>query len=108
MRSTYTREELGVEIAAPSGYYTPLEESLIQFGGRQVLYVLGSYCIEASCCGVGSRDYTRVEGYVVDESLPLRSDATFLEIDTIEGTEEKIAIRDLLLDEHPGTTIEFR
>ena len=108
MRSTYTREDLGVEVVAPSGYYVPLEEHVVQFRGEQLLYVLGSYCVEASCCGVGSRNYIRVEGYVRGDGSLLEDDATSVEIDTIEDAGEKIPIRDLLLNKHPGVAIEFR
>lgn len=86
----------------------PLEERVIEFSGGKLLYVLGNYCIEASCCGVGSRNYIRVEGYVEGDGLPLQSDATSVEIDTIDDAREKMEIRDLLLDKHPGVVIEFR
>ena len=66
-RSLYTHEELGREIEAPSGYYQPMEEAWLAFQGRQLLYVLGAACIEASCCGVGSWSYLRVEGYSAED-----------------------------------------
>ena len=66
-RATYIPESLGTEIEAPSGYYTPVEERFIDLDGKRLLYVLGSACIETSCCGTGSWSYARVEGYVVEQ-----------------------------------------
>lgn len=108
-RTRYAREDLGSELAAPSGYYQPLEEAVLDHNGKRLLYVLGTACIDASCCGVGSWEYLRVEGYVVDaDSSWSQGDGTYLEIDTIEDSGEKAAIGKLLLDEHPGARVEFR
>ena len=108
-RVTYVPEEFGREVEAPSGYYVPTGEELVDYAGRRLLCVVGSSCIEASCCGVGSWNYLRVEGYVVeagDEHAPCGSNA--IEIDTIEGGGERTAISNLLLARYPGARIEFR
>lgn len=105
----YIPEELGVEVVAPSGYYVPRAEEVVEHGGRRLLCVLGSFCIEASCCGVGSWNYLRVEGYVVDEDDCWSGvDGARLQIDTIEDADERTVISGLLLDRHPGVRIEFR
>jgi hypothetical protein len=108
-RSTYSPEILGKEFAAPSGYYQPLEEKIIDHGKRRLLYTLGTACIEASCCGVGSWDYVRVEGYVIEPgSHRDAGEARQIEIDTVEDAGDKALITKLLLDMHPGVRIEFR
>lgn len=108
-RAAYVPDDFGNEIAAPSGYYQPIEEQLLDYNGRRLLCVLGTACIEASCCGMGSWAYLRVEGYVVgDVSSRGQGDGAPLEIDTVEDEGEKAAIRELLLDMHPGARIEFR
>ena len=108
-RSIYIPEDFGNEVVAPSGYYVSLEEAFVEYKGRRLLFILGNYCIEASCCGEGSWSYLRVEGYVVDEHDARRQtgEAQF-EIETIENDVEKTEIAKLLLDEHPGVRIEFR
>jgi hypothetical protein len=74
-----------------------------------LLYVLGNYCIEASCCGVGSWNYLRVEGYVLQAPDPEpRTPDTHFEIETIENDLDKKQIGRLLLDKYPGVRIEFR
>ena len=111
-RATYTPESLGTEIEAPSGYYTPIEERFIDLDGKRLLYVLGSACIETSCCGTGSWSYARVEGYVVGQHSLERprgeAGGTPLEIETVEDAAERTVIGTLLLDRHPGIRIEFR
>lgn len=108
-RSRYAPEGFGSEVTAPSGYYQPLEEGFAEFRGRRLLYTLGCACIEASCCGIGSWEYLRVEGYVVENSVPENErGAKEIEIDTIETAEERAVISKLLLDKHPGVRIEFR
>jgi hypothetical protein len=108
-RTTYIPEDFGTEVVAPSGYYQPIKEELIDFDGRQVLYVLGSACIEASCCGIGSWAYVRVEGYVVgEEDVSDENGGKATQIDTITAEGDKAAIGALLLEKHPGARIEFR
>ena len=108
-RATYLPESFGSEIVAPSGYYQPIEEAVVDHDGRRLLYVLGSACIDASCCGIGSWQYARVEGYLVESDRPRgEDDRDRTEIDTIEDDSDRRAIIRLLLDKHPGVRIEFR
>lgn len=109
MRVRYEPEDFGTEVVAPSGHYLPMGQAVIERDGRRLLYVFGSYCIEASCCGVGSWNYLRVEGYVVDEDRPGRDFGPgVMEIETVESESEKAAITRLLLQKHPGARVEFR
>jgi hypothetical protein len=108
-RSIYVPEAFGIEVEAPSGYYLPLAEECVDYNGKKLVYILGTACIDASCCGVGSWEYLRVEGYVVEnDSSRSQGDGTHLEIETIEDDSEKTAIGKVLLDKHPGARIEFR
>jgi hypothetical protein len=108
-REIYLPEELGYEVCTPSGYYQPVDKALVDYGGKRVLYASGIACVDASCCGTGSWQYLRVEGYVVENG---RHEERILEdrieIDTIEDDGEKTAISRLLLEKHPGARIEFR
>jgi hypothetical protein len=105
----YVPEDLGCEVAAPSGYYQPLEEAFLGLSGKRLLYILGTACIDASCCGTSSWQYLRVEGFVVENDSPQsKGDADYVEVDTIEDDADKAAIRELLLGKHPGARIEFR
>lgn len=102
-------EDLGNEVVAPSGYYVPLKEEFLDHKGKRVLYILGSSCIEASCCGVSSWTYARVHGYVAGAELsPSRAGGGGFPVDTIEDDAEKRDISRLLMAKHPGVRIEFR
>jgi hypothetical protein len=108
-KSAYSSGDFGTEVQAVWGYYQPMEAGVLEFAGKPLLYTLGSACIEASCCGKGSWNYVRVEGYVAEggpEWRPGGSDT--VEIDTIEGTQEQAAIAKLLAEKHPGFRVEFR
>ncbi len=108
-RTIYIRERLGDEVQAPSGYYRPLAEGWLAHQGGHVLYVLGSACIEASCCGVGSWSYVRVEGRAVGEEAAERLDREGrLEIDTIDAVTDRRSITALLRQHYPEARVEFR
>ncbi len=104
-RLSYALDALGVEVAAPSGYYQPVQEDFLYFQDRRLLYTLGTACIEASCCGVGSWNYLRVEGYLVEGGAGASGT---VEVDTVEATQEKTVITRLLQAKHPGVRVEFR
>jgi hypothetical protein len=63
--STYTHQELGHDIAAPAGYYTPRKEARIKIDGREVLYIISQAVINSSCCGVADFAAALVPGYIV-------------------------------------------
>jgi hypothetical protein len=108
-KATYSRGDFGNEIQAPWGYYQAFEEARLSYAGREVLYTLGSACIEASCCGKGSWSYARVEGYVAEDGgQPDPAGTDPVEVDTIEDAGERTAIARLLGEVHPGIRVEFR
>jgi hypothetical protein len=107
-RATYTPESLGSEMQAPSGYYVPREEAFLDYQGRRLFYILGTMCVEASCCGVGRWDYVRVHGFVADSAPEPGEARGELQIDTIEDDGEKQALTKLILARHPGARVEFR
>lgn len=111
-RVRYSRDELGSEVQAPWGYYQPQEEGVLEYESRQVLYTLGSACIEVSCCGNGSWEYARVEGYIVDaDAASVSGDEPregALELETVEGAEQRAEVAKLIQDTHRGVRVEFR
>jgi hypothetical protein len=127
-RTTYTPGDFSSEVQAPWGYYQALEEGSLDLEGRHLVYTLGSACIEASCCGKGSWNYARVEGYLVqgdaapgsaqaaDEGRPPASAGGSsqgpgsgpVEVDTLDDPQERAAIAKLLVEKHPGVRVEFR
>jgi hypothetical protein len=109
VRSTYRPEELGKEVVAPSGYYVPIQEEVVEYDGRSLLVVRGTGCLESSCCGAGTWEYLRVEGYVLEQDyLRHKSEGLDLALETVEDEVEKAEIAALLSSRHPGAMIEFR
>jgi hypothetical protein len=107
MIKKYLHPVLGQEVAAPAGYYLPQEEGLLPYHGKKVLYVLGSVCLDAACCGVGISkggwNYIQVPGYLVAE----KRDSPACEIDTIEDENERLEIIRLLREKYPSARIEI-
>ena len=108
-RVKYVPEDFGKEIVAPSGYYQPIEKQVVDFNGKKLLYILGSACVDSSCCGIGSWEYVRVEGYVAAEAAPEKpNQEPSYEIDTIETESEKEAISKFIVDKFKNAKIDFR
>ena len=108
-RVKYIPEDFGKEIPAPSGYYMPQEKHVIDYNGRKLLYVLGTVCMDSSCCGIGDWEYVRIEGYVAGEvaSDKPNQEPTY-EIDTVENKSDKETIKKLLSDQYKNAKIDFR
>ncbi len=108
MSIEYTHPELNREVHGIAGYYVPIEEHVVPYNGREVIYTLGHVCIESSCCGSGSWVYIQVPGFLVRKHI--RSGEGTLpvsEIETIQDKEDRDAIRHLLEEKHPSVQIEM-
>ncbi len=104
----FTHPELGQEVRARAGYYVPLEERLLPYGDREVLYIVGQGCIEASCCaGTGSWGYVQAPGFLVKKGPPIGSAPAVSEIEIIEDRQARREIRQSLLKRHPGAQVEI-
>ncbi|MFH1138055.1 MAG: hypothetical protein V1816_18445 [Pseudomonadota bacterium] len=63
--------QTGEEIRAIGGGYQLQGEALLEFGGRQVLYVLGFGVFDTTCCGTGGCRYALTPGFVVEYKTSL-------------------------------------
>jgi hypothetical protein len=62
----YVHQEPGKGIIfGIAGHYIPYQETVLDYNGRKVLYVIGQVIIESSCCKTGDWVYTIVPGYIV-------------------------------------------
>ncbi|MBI4284271.1 MAG: hypothetical protein HY663_07370 [Chloroflexi bacterium] len=67
MSTKYTHLEVGKDVSARMGYYSPQKETRLRCDGREVLYVVGEAVVEGSCCVPdGSWVYVTVPGYIVN------------------------------------------
>ncbi len=91
------------------GGYLFVEEGKLDYRGKEVLYLVGMACIEASCCGTGGSAFIKVPGYIRawkkgrnEAGLPVS------EVERIEAYGQRKEIRGLLQERHPGfTQVEF-
>lgn len=108
MKLAYVHQELGKEVTALAGYYTPLNELRLKHNGKDVLCVTGVSVIEASCCGTGGCAYAIVPGYIA--SWKSKKNEAGLPISEVEPVTDKAARREiaavLMEKEHVGS-IEF-
>ncbi|MBM4444832.1 MAG: hypothetical protein FJ020_05975 [Chloroflexi bacterium] len=108
MTTEFTHPQLGEEVRTLAGYYVPREEHLLPLDGREVLYIVGDACIEASCCGMASWSYVQVPGFFMGRrvqgggAVPAVS-----EVETIESKETRNAVTESLLKLYPGARVEI-
>jgi hypothetical protein len=113
MLKKYVHAELGKEVHAPAGYYLPLEENILPYQGKKVLYILGSVCIESACCGGGGLgrggwSYIQVPGYLLNtDPSQEKSGPAVSEIEAIENENDRHEITRLLLEKYPYARIEL-
>jgi len=108
MTIEYTHPELGQEVRTFSGYYTPLEEQVLSYDDREVIYILGHACVEASCCGSTQWNYVQVVGFLVRKHI-YGSEGTspVSEIEIIQDEKDRDTIRERLEKEYPNLRIEI-
>ena len=100
---------LGEEVQARSGYYVPLEEHILLYKGREVIYTLGHACIESSCCGgTGSWGYVQVPGFLLRKHIHGGGTSPLIsEVEIIQDNEDRNNIRQSVSERHPGASVEI-
>lgn len=98
----YVHQPLNVEIRSIGGYYKVLEEGLIDFEGRKVLYVLKGAHVDTSCCGAGGLGFLSVPGLVTAwKSSKNEEGLAVSEVKRITDRGPRSAIRDILKQKYP-------
>src|SRR4030042_401350 len=108
MTIEFTHPELGQEVKTFAGYYIPLEEHVVPYNEREVIYILGHACIEASCCGSARWGYIQVLGFLVRQNIPGgKGTLPVSEIESIQDEEDRNSIRESLEKKYPSMRIEI-
>lgn len=97
---------LGSEIHSISGYYIPREEHTLKLDGRELLYVVGHACIDASCCGNAAWSYIQVPGFILKRNIR-ESTPPVSEVETIQDLPTRNKVKEALSEMFPGSTIEI-
>jgi hypothetical protein len=104
----FIHPELGREVRSFTGYYVPLEEHVLPYNEREVIYILGHACIEASCCGSSNWVYIQVPGFFVRKHIRVCADTLPVsEIEIIQDEEARRTIYEALIKKYPGAQIEM-
>jgi len=93
MKVEYVHQELGEDVNALAGYYTPLDEHRLQHDGKKEVLCTGLGVIESSCCGTGGCAYAIVPGYVV--SWKFKKNEAGLPVSEVEPVADKEARREI-------------
>lgn len=97
----YVHTEVGEEIRSIAGYYMVLEEGVLEYKGREVLYLVKMAVVETSCCGQGGMGFISVPGYIV--RLKYRQDpqgAWVTDVERISDEVEQGEIAGILKSRH--------
>ncbi len=107
MITEFMHPELGREVQSFAGYYIPMEEHLLPCDGREIIYILGHVCVEASCCGQGSWRYVQVPGFSVSKHTKEETAPSVSEVDTVEDETLRRDIVRILTAKYPDAQIEM-
>jgi hypothetical protein len=91
MKMEYVHQELGKDVNALAGYYTPMNELRLEHDGKEVLCITGLGVIESSCCGTGGCAYAIVPGYIVNWKF--KENEAGLPVSEVESVADKEARR---------------
>ena len=109
MKIEFTHPELDQEVQTFTGYYVPVEEHVVPYNEREVIYILGHACIEASCCGSASWTYIQVVGFLLRKHIRGgKGTLPVSEIEIIQDEEDRDTIRQSLIKKYPDARIEIR
>lgn len=102
----HVHQPLDKEIRSIGGYYKVLEEGLLDFEGRKVLYVLKGAHVETSCCGPGGLGYLSVPGYVRSwKSGKNEEGMAVSEVERVRDKNARKKIHDILAGRYPYITV---
>ncbi|MEW6613888.1 MAG: hypothetical protein AB1401_00225 [Thermodesulfobacteriota bacterium] len=108
MRRIYTHEELNKEVRFIAGYYLLEEEKRLNYGEREVLYVIGHAAIDNSCCGVSGCRYALIPGYLVAwKKKTDEAGKSLSEVETIVDESSKTELARILKEKEAVTQVEF-
>ena len=98
----YVHVPVGEEIRSIAGYYKVLEEDVIEYKGRQVLYLVKMAVVETSCCGEGGLGFILVPGYLIGYRSGKNSQGAWVsQVERVVDRNEKREITEMLKGRHP-------
>jgi hypothetical protein len=99
----HVHQLIGEEIRSIAGYYMVLREDVLEYKGREVLYLVEAAAADTSCCGGAGLGFIMVPGYI--NTLKARQNEEGLwvsDVDRIGDEQERRELTTLLLKDNPG------
>ncbi|MFC2038806.1 hypothetical protein ACFLUG_03440 [Chloroflexota bacterium] len=94
VKTRFTHQEPGKDVIfGIAGRYMPLQESVLDYGGRKILYSIGQVFMESSCCDLPDWTYIVVPGYIVNLKNTLNQDG--LAVSEVEPVKDRKAREEL-------------
>jgi hypothetical protein len=104
----YTHLKLSEDVVAPAGHYTPEKESRININGREVLYILSSAVVDASCCGNADFTAALVPGYIVRQDIASDNDGLSVsEVEPITDKTTREKVKKVIQETENISQVEF-
>lgn len=98
----YTHYPLNEEIRGIGGYYMVLEEGVLDFEEKKVLYALKGAHLDTSCCNVRGAAVVSVAGYLTSwKSSKNDEDVPVSEVKHVNNTGERKRIKAALKQKFP-------
>ncbi|MCX7635208.1 MAG: hypothetical protein N2Z74_05620 [Syntrophales bacterium] len=98
----YVHVPVGEEIRSIAGYYKVLEEGVLEYRGREVLYLLKMAVVETSCCGEGGLGFISVPGYLISYRSGRNAQGAWVSrVERVSGEDEQREIAEMLKGRHP-------
>ena len=99
----HVHQPIGEEVRSIAGYYMVLEEAVLQYKGREILYLVEAAAADTSCCGGAGMGFIMVPGYVVDLRGRRNEEGLWVsQVERIDDEEERREITEILKKRHPG------
>ena len=109
VRMEYTHTPLDEKVQFVSGAYQIDSEHKLQYGDREILYLLGSTDQICGCCGsCAPIRFISVPGFIRGwKSKKNEAGLPVTEIDVVGDDETRTKIRKILQQEHDVSSVEF-
>lgn len=102
----HVHQPVDEEIRSIGGYYKVLEEGVLDFEGKKVLFIVKGAHVETSCCGAGGLAYISVPGYLASWKSGKNEDG--LDVSEVERVKDEVTrgrIKDILAERYSYVSV---
>jgi len=105
----YVHHPLNEEVRSIGGYYKVLQESVLDFEDKKILFALKGAHADTACCGSGGMGFLTVPGYLVSWKSDKNEDGLPVsEVKHVTDREARKRIKEILKEKFPYIdTVEF-